>query len=258
LCREVSGIFQRYSAVVKGADIRFSEKGVKDAVRRYLIPLWNSFHFFTSYADLAKGYAPKTLQLPDPGANMADRHILSELETLKQEMARATEAYALPLCYAKILEFIETLSGWYIRNNRERFWVDQINPDSAAAFNTLYTVLVEAACICAPFIPFTTEYIHRHLTGESVHLADWPTPVPGRLDTEPNQVVGQVRALIEGGRSLREKARINLRQPLPFIRVAGLANENLELFSSLIKHQLNVKAIRFEQDIGSFATKKSV
>jgi len=249
-------IYLLSSAVVKGADIRFSEKGVKDAVRRYLIPLWNSFHFFTSYADLAKGYAPRTLQLSDPDANMADRHILSVLETLKQEVARATEAYALPRCYAKILEFIETLSGWYIRNNRERFWVDQINPDSAAAFNTLYTVLVEAACICAPFIPFTTEYIHRYLTGESVHLADWPTPVPGRLDTELNQVVGQVRALIEGGRSLREKARVNLRQPLPFIRVAGLAQGNIELFSSLIKHQLNVKAIRFEQDIENFATNK--
>ena len=246
-------IYLLSSAVVKGADIRFCENGVKDSVRRYLIPLWNSFHFFTSYAELAKGYTPATIQLPGPGANMADRHILSELETLKIEVAQATEAYALPKCYARILDFIETLSGWYIRNNRERFWVDKINPDSAAAFNTLYTVLVEAARICAPFIPFTTEYIHRHLTEESVHLADWPTPVPGRLDEKLNQVVAQVRALIEGGRSLREKARINLRQPLPFIRVAGLPENDLEQFSSLIRQQLNVKEIRFEQDVESFA-----
>ena len=198
-------IYLLSSAVVKGADIRFSEKGVKDSVRRYLIPLWNSLHFFTSYAQLAKGYTPEKIQWLNTDAALADRHMLSELETLKQQVDLAAKAYALPQVYAKILDFIETLSGWYIRNNRERFWVDKINPDSAAAFNTLYTVLVESACICAPFIPFTTEYIHRHLTGQSVHLSDWPVQVPERLDSELNQAVGQVRALIEGGRSLRKK-----------------------------------------------------
>lgn len=250
-------IYLLSSAVVKGADIRFSEKGVKESVRRYLIPLWNSFHFFTSYASLVKGYTPKRVQTHSADINMADRHILSELEILKQEVAQAAEAYALPRCYAKILYFIETLSGWYIRNNRERFWMDEINPDAAMAFNTLYTVLAEAACVCAPFMPFTMEYIYRHLTGNSVHLADWPKPVPGRLDLELNRSVGQVRALIEGGRSLREKARINLRQPLPYIRVAGLAKENLKLFSSLIKHQLNIKSVKFEPDTDSFANKEN-
>lgn len=250
-------IYLLSSAVVKGADIRFSEKGVKESVRRYLIPLWNSFHFYTSYAALVKGCTPERVETLLTDTNMADRHILSALEILKQEVVQATEAYALPRCYAKILHFIETLSGWYIRNNRERFWVDEINPDAALAFNTLYTVLMETACVCAPFIPFTMEHIYRHLTGDSVHLADWPTPVPARMDSELNRSVDQVRALIEGGRSLREKARINLRQPLSFIRAAGMSKDHLNLFSDLIKHQLNIKSVRLEPDPQSF-TKKEI
>ena len=86
-------IYLLSSAVVKGADIRFSEKGVKESVRRYLIPLWNSLHFFTSYAQLAKGYTPEKIQWLNTDADMADRHILSELETLKQQVDLAAKAY---------------------------------------------------------------------------------------------------------------------------------------------------------------------
>ena len=249
-------IYLLSSAVVRGADIRFSEKGVKESVRRYLIPLWNSFHFFTSYAALVKGYTPRPVTHPGPEGNMADRHILSELELLKQEVAAAAEAYALPRCYTRILDFIETLSGWYIRNNRERFWVARVTADAANAFDTLYTLLLELSCVCAPFIPFTAEYIFSHLTGDSVHLADWPASVPERLDRDLNREVSRVRSLIEGGRSIREKRRINLRQPLAYIRVAGVAKETLDRFSSLVRHQLNVKQIRFEPDVSGFTQRK--
>jgi isoleucyl-tRNA synthetase len=85
------------------------------------------FPLFTAYAALAKGYSQKAIKDPGRDGSMADRHILSELESLKQEVAAAAQAYALPRCYARILDFIETLSGWYIRNNRERFWVSEVN-----------------------------------------------------------------------------------------------------------------------------------
>jgi isoleucyl-tRNA synthetase len=252
-------IYLLSSAVVRGADIRFSEKAVKEAVRRYLIPLWNSFHFFTSYAALTKGYNPRPIKELGQDGNLADRHILSQLEAFKEEVEAAAEAYALPRCYARILDFIETLSGWYIRNNRERFWGTGANDaalDAVNAFDTLYTVLLEASCVCAPFIPFTTEQIYLHLTGDSVHLADWPAPVPERLDQDLNKEVRQVRALIEGGRSIRERDHIKLRQPLAYIRVAGVAKKVLDRFSSLIMGQLNVKKILFEPQAGCFARTK--
>lgn len=253
-------IYLLSSAVVRGADIRFSEKGVRESVRRYLIPLWSVFHFFTSYAALAKGYTPRSVRGRRRIDNMADRHILSELEVTRQGLAVSVEAYEVSRCYSTILHFIETLSGWYIRNNRERFWVTEVNdttPDAIDAFDTLYTVLLELSTVCAPFIPFTTEYIFRHLTGRSVHLEDWPAPVPERMDMALNREVSQVRSLIEGGRSIREKQRINLRQPLSHIRVSGVAKKTLDRFSALVKRQLNVKKIMFEPETGRF-TKKEI
>ena len=242
-------IYLLSSALVKGEDIRFSENGVRESVRRYLIPLWNSFHFFTSYAALVKGYKPESITVRRKNENIADRHILSELEELKLGLETEVEAYALPRCYSKILEFIETLSGWYIRNNRERFWVTEVNdttPDAVNAFDTLYTVLLELSVVCAPFIPFTMEYIFKNLTGQSVHLEDWPAADPLRIDHELNREVKQVRNLIEGGRSIREKQQINLRQPLSFLRVYGVSKDTLDRFSTLLMQQLNVKNILFE------------
>jgi isoleucyl-tRNA synthetase len=246
-------IYLLSSAVVKGIDIRFSENGVRESVRRYLIPLWNSFHFFTSYSGFIEEYIPETLR---SAKNTEDRHILSELENLKQKVNRSIEIYDLPRCYSHILYFIETLSGWYIRNNRKRFWVTKINEDATHAFNTLYTVLMEVSKICAPFIPFTMDYIYRHFTGESVHLADWPEEIPGRIDAELNDNIKKIRSVIEGGRRIREKNRINLRQPLPLVRVAGIAPETLELFTGLLKSQLNVKKVLDEDKPENFSSKE--
>jgi len=246
-------IYLLSSAVVKGIDIRFSENGVRESVRRFIIPLWNAFHFFTSYSGFIEEYTPDSVRLAN---NMEDRHILSELENLKQRVKHSIELYDLPKCYAHILYFIETLSGWYIRNNRKRFWVTEINEDATNAFNTLYTVLMEVSRVCAPFIPYTMEYIYRHFTGESVHLADWPEEIPERIDAELNENIKKIRSVIEGGRRIREKNRINLRQPLPHIRVTGISAETLELFSGLLKSQLNVKQVRYEDEPDTFTNKE--
>ena len=246
-------IYLLSSAVVRGVDIRFSENGVREAVRRYLLPLWNTFHFYTSYASLANGYDARMIR---HGENLEDRHILSELEQLKANVKQAIENYDLPKCYGVILDFIQTLSGWYVRNNRERFWVTKITDDATRAFNTLYTVLIELTQICAPFIPFTMEVIHRHFTGESVHLADWPESIPDRIDIDLNEDIRKIRAVIEGGRRIREKNRINLRQPLSIVRVFGVGQQTLNRFDMLLKSQLNVKHIRFEETPEHFSRKK--
>jgi isoleucyl-tRNA synthetase len=134
--------------------------------------------------------------------------------------------------------------------------VTKINEDATHAFNTLYTVLMEVSKICAPFIPFTMDYIYRHFTGESVHLADWPEEIPGRIDAELNDNIKKIRSVIEGGRRIREKNRINLRQPLPLVRVAGIAPETLELFTGLLKSQLNVKKVLDEDKPENFSSKE--
>ncbi|GFK93723.1 Isoleucine--tRNA ligase 2 [Fundidesulfovibrio magnetotacticus] len=240
------------SPVVRGLDIRFSERDVEDAVRRYLIPFWNVFHFFTSYAALAKGYEPRRVET---ASELADRHILAELERLRQNVSASIEAYDLPRCYQAILEFIETLSGWYVRLNRPRFWTDTVTEDSRQAFDTLYTCLLEASRILAPFIPFAMDAVHRHLTGESVHLADWPTAVPAREDARLTAEIDTVRRVIECGRSIREKARINLRQPLAKLMVTGVEKALVEPYRGLIEEQVNVKAVDYPETPQAFAAR---
>jgi len=245
-------IYLLSSPVVRGLDLRFSERDVEDAVRRYLIPFWNVFHFFTSYAALVKGYEPRRIET---ATELADRHILAELENLRKAVEAGIESYDLPKCYQAILAFVDTLSGWYVRLNRPRFWTDTVTEDARQAFDTLYTCLVEASRIFAPFIPFTMDHIHRHLEGLSVHLADWPEAVPARQDDKLTGEIDTVRRIIECGRSVREKVRINLRQPLSALLVAGVDPAGVAPYQGLIEEQVNVKDVQYPDDPGSFAAK---
>ena len=245
-------IYLLSSPVVRGQDVRFTERDVEEAVRRYLIPYWNVFHFFTSYAALAKGYEPTLLEA---ASALPDRHILAELERLRKTVETHIEAYDLPRCYQAILEFVETLSGWYVRLNRSRFWTEEVTDDARQAFDTLYTVLVESSRIFAPFIPFAMDHIHKHLVGSSVHLADWPAAQPARDDEKLTSEIDTVRRIIECGRSVREKVRINLRQPLASIMVAGVDKASVEPYRALIEEQVNVKAVEYPEDASAFAAR---
>jgi len=229
------------SPVVKGLDISFSEDGVRDALRRYIIPLWNSFSFLTTYVELSKGYKPKEIVNSD---NINDKYIFAEFENLKAELTHNIEAYDLPKCYSLLLGFTETLSKWHIRNNRARFWANELDNDVIAAFDTLYTIIKEFSVLCAPFYPFISEYIYKYLTGESVHLQDWLSAVEERKNEKLKEEVNVVRNIIESIRRIREKEKIKIRQPLQVAKVSGVTPKLLELYGSLIKDQTNVKEIQ--------------
>ncbi|MBI3794497.1 MAG: isoleucine--tRNA ligase [Nitrospinae bacterium] len=238
------------SPVVKGNDIRFSEKMVREAARRYVIPLWNTFHFYTAYASLFADYEPRMVETAEV---LDDRHILSELEDVRAKVTASMDNYDLPKAYAHILSFIETLSTWYVRNNRHRFWGAELSADSRMALDTLYTTLVVLSRICGPFVPFLAERIHRHLTDESVNLADWPEEKAKWRDGPLNEEIGLVRRVIEGVRVIREKHSVGLRQPLNSMQVAGVGEEVLKKHEALIKAQTNVKQVEFKKGAHSFA-----
>lgn len=230
------------SPVVKGQDIRFSEKGVHEAVRRYILPLWNVSHFFTSYAVLLEGYVPRLL---DTATAEEDRHILSELEMFRKEIMQCMEKYDLPAVYRSIMAFLDTLSGWYVRNNRQRFWTTSLTEDAEQALNTLYTVLNELLLIIAPFIPFASDFIYRRLhDGKSVHLQDWPGERVERIDAALVKDIDKVRCIIETVRKIREKNRIKLRQPLDTVILSNVDASLVERYEQLIATQCNIKHIR--------------
>jgi isoleucyl-tRNA synthetase len=238
------------SPIVRGVDIRFAEADVRDMVRRFLIPLWNSYYFFTVYANIDE-YRPDG---PPKPAMPLDYHILAVLQEFKRSVAETTERYDIVKAYELIEQFIDVLNNWYIRLCRQRFWASGMSDDKQAAYSVLHHVLVQLCKVTAPFIPFLAETIFRGLTrSDSVHLEDWPAVDEAFVDKAIIEEMGAVRRVIELGRSIRERNRVRIRQPLQTIGVVGVDEQQLAKHADLIQVQLNVKEIRFHETKGEVA-----
>ena len=166
-----------YSPVVRAENLKFSENGVKQLMRDLLIPWWNAYSFFVTYANV-DGFADADVRFPESD-NVLDKWIVSSMETLIADVTAAMDAYDLQRSVRPFVKFIEDLTNWYIRRSRRRFWKSQNDGDKLCAYRTLRYVLVQLAKVAAPFTPFIAEEIYRNLKGEgdpeSVHLCDFPT-----------------------------------------------------------------------------------
>ncbi|MBN1517520.1 isoleucine--tRNA ligase [Candidatus Sumerlaeota bacterium] len=235
-------IYLLSSAVIRGENLRFSRRGVADAVRTHMIPIWNAFHFFTAYANIA-GWQPEggpEAYEPSPETR-SDRYILAKLEETRSAIERNVERYDIVACYSALLDFIDRLNNWYIRLNRRNFWGDDAN----SAFGVLFFVLREYSKISAPFMPFIAETIYQGLCGEDqcVHLQDWPQPREQFHNSELVAESESIQRIIYLGRKVREQRQIKTRQPLPEVRIAGVSAETLQEYAADIKSELNVKAV---------------
>ena len=216
--------------------------------RRFLIPLWNIYSFFVTYANIDR-WTPKdsTEEL-----TLLDRWILSKLQVLIKNVTRHLENYEPYEASTKIEKFVEELSTWYIRRSRRRFWKSETDVDKRAAYTTLYRCITTLIKLLAPFLPFITEEIYQNLVRsvypdapESVHHNDWPKPEENLIDEELMRDMELTMKVCSLGRSARSKAGIKLRQPLAMVKVAAdrAILKRLERFKNLIKEELNVKAI---------------
>lgn len=148
--------------------------------------------------------------------------------------------------------FVDQVSNWYIRRSRERFWREGLSDDKVAAFHTLHEVLVKTSQLIAPFTPFIAEDIHSHLIGESVHLADFPKPDPRAVNTKLETEMIRVRQVIEMARNIRNTKSIKTKQPLSELTIVGTKQNTDKLLnhSSIIKEELNVKKVFFQEHAG--------
>jgi len=170
-------LYMIYSPVVRAENLKFSENGVKQILRDLLIPWWNAYAFFVTYANV-DGFADAEVVYPE-SANVLDRWIVSSMETLIADVTAAMDAYDLQRAVRPFVKFVEDLTNWYIRRSRRRFWKSTNDTDKLSAYRTLRYVLVQLAKVAAPFTPFIAEEIYRNLKGksdpDSVHLCDFPT-----------------------------------------------------------------------------------
>lgn len=247
-------LFLMHSAVVKADEIRYSDEGVRDVLKSIIIPLWNSYSFFVTYANIDKitctGHAFDN-KLPE---NPLDRWLLSVTQSLVKKVTEAMEQYDLSAAIDPIVDFIDQLNNWYIRRSRRRFWKSENDGDKAEAYESLYTALKTFAQVAAPFVPFITEEMWQNLKTaedkESVHLCDYPVYDEKFHDEKLEFKMATVQKAISMGRSLRNQFNLKNRQPLSSVAlVTRKAEEKTVLAEMLdsIKEELNVKEVIFHE-----------
>lgn len=244
------------SSVMRGEDLRFSEKAVKEIIRSVLLPMWNSYSFFVTYAAVDK-WVPKLTfkELQVHLKNPLDRWIISQLYGLTSNVKYNMDQYNLQTAAACFAEFIDNLTNWYIRRSRRRFWKSQNDNDKDEAYHTLYFTLITFCNTAAPFIPFITESIYRNLKTslmpDSVHLTDFPVLPEAFLDRTLDGIMSRAIRAVSLGRHLRSQSGIRTRQPLNSVYLVSMnANirQDLELMKPVIAEELNVKKVMIDEN----------
>jgi len=251
-------LYMIHSPVVKAEGLRFSEEGVKHALRHLLIPWWNAYSFFVTYANI-DGWTPG--QRVERRDHLMDRWVRSAQARLMQEVTAAMDAYDLQAAVRPFVRFIEDLTNWYIRRSRRRFWKSDDAADKLQAYSTLHEVLLDLCKIAAPFTPFIADTIYRNLRTdgmpESVHLCDFPTAEHIERDLALEAQMEAVMRVVEQGRALRAEYKLKNRQPLAALHLAceeeALREQVLEL-AEVIADELNVKQVLPATDASELST----
>ena len=236
------------SPLLTGGNMDFKEEGIVEVIKKVILPLWNTYSFFTTYANI-DNFEPAGKAARN---NPLDVWIISETHTLIAEVEKWMESYEVTDATRPIVKFMDNLTNWYIRRSRKRFWKSENDGDKMEAYETLYEVLVMLSQVVAPFMPFVTEEIYKNLTGkESVHLTDFPEADNTLIDTKLNNSMDLCQKVINLGLSLRTARKIRVRQPLQSISTG----EHLsDYYKDIIKEELNIKEV-LSVDSSSIAQK---
>ncbi len=290
--REPQEIFDRYGADAlrwyffanqpPWTSIRYSETTIKESVPEFLLRLWNVYSFFVIYGNI-DGFDPAASIVGDPGqlapATLAmaagyrplgdrgelDRWILSELHRTTAIVVASLDAYDNFAACARLSEFVDALSNWYVRRSRERFWSHGPSQEKSDAYWTLYECLLTTARLIAPFVPFLADALWQNLavkafagrTLQSVHLCDYPASESAAIDEQLSQRMALVREIVSLGRSARMGAKLKVRQPLALVEVvlADAAHQAwLEEHAQLIAEELNVQRVEFAAKADQYIT----
>lgn len=260
-------LFLINSGLVRAEELRFTDEGVKDMVRRALLPWYNSFKFFSTYAKVdgwkidAKHHH-EVIVAPDgsfaftgqASDNILDQWVLSKLQTLVKNVNHEMQNYRLYNVVPELFAFIEDLTNWYIRLNRRRFWEEGMSADKTAAYSTLYTTLESLSRMMAPFAPFLSEHIYQELkafggkTEESVHLASYPDAFEAMINPTLEAAVDKMQQVVLLGRQKRVTAGVKVKTPLKILKVIHQDKDLLDEMKKIeeyIRIELNVKNIEY-------------
>ena len=236
---------------------RFHGKAVVEGQRKFMSTLWNTYAFFVLYADI-DNFDPTKYELNYDQLPVMDKWLLSRLNTTVQAVDNDLANYKIPEAARALQEFVDEMSNWYVRRSRERFWAKGMEQDKINAYMTLYTALVTVAKAAAPMIPFMTEDIYQNLVRsvdkdapESIHLCDFPTVNEAWIDKDLEADMKELLEIVVLGRACRNTANIKNRQPIGTMYVKA-EKKMSEFYTDIIADELNVKEVKFADDVESF------
>ena len=236
---------------------RFHGKAVVEGQRKFMSTLWNTYAFFVLYADI-DNFDPTKYELNYDQLPVMDKWLLSRLNTTVQAVDNDLANYKIPEAARALQEFVDEMSNWYVRRSRERFWAKGMEQDKINAYMTLYHALVTIAKTAAPMIPFMTEDIYQNLVRsvdkdapESIHLCDFPTVNEAWIDKDLEVDMKELLEIVVLGRACRNTANIKNRQPIGTMYVKA-EKKMSEFYTDIIADELNVKEVKFADDVESF------
>jgi isoleucyl-tRNA synthetase len=234
---------------------RFSTKMLEETIRKFLLTLWNTYSFFTLYANIDRFDARPLTYTEDQSeaCTKLDMWIISELNRLISVVSKLMDNYNPTAAARRIEEFVDNLSNWYVRRNRRRFWKGENDANKLAAYTTLYQCLVTLSHLLAPFVPFIAEELYQNLCRsvdhqgrESVHLTDFPVVDETKISDKLNSEVELAMRIASLGRAARAKSGIRVRQPLSkAVAIVETKGEKAALESLVgeVMEEINVKQI---------------
>ena len=241
------------SSIVRADDLKFSDDLVKDAIKDLMLPLWNAYSFFVTYANI-DGYEPSSTPF-DKLSNSLDRWIISDLNKLIKDVTASYDSYDVQSICTSLVSFMDDLNNWYIRRSRRRFWKSENDGDKKEAYDTLYRVLLTFTKVAAPMVPFISDEIYQNLSKgelkESVHLEDYPVYNSEERDEKLEKEMSLIVKAIAMGRALRATSNLKIRQPLSSYFIVDRNEEDRNILKanvSIISEELNVKSVAVEAD----------
>ena len=238
---------------------RFSGDAVQEGQRKILGTLWNTYAFYTLYAEIDQ-FDPTKYALEYDKLSVMDKWLLSRMNTMIKTVDTNLDAYRIPEAASALESFVDDMSNWYVRRGRERFWAKGMEQDKINAYMTLFTALKNVCLCAAPFIPFMTEEIYQNIVcsvdkeaPESVHLCDFPAVQEEHIDQDLEDKMAEVLKIVVLGRACRNLSAVKNRQPVAEMFVRG-AKELPVFYQEIITSELNVKKVTFTDDLRSFTS----
>jgi isoleucyl-tRNA synthetase len=263
--------------------ILYSERAIRDSISEFILRLWNSFSFFSIYAEIDGFRGPSEIahgldQLvgnefvsapsyrPISERGELDRWMMSELSAACRSVVEKMDRYDSYGACQSLHALVDAMSNWFIRRSRSRYWAaDKQSPDKLDAYWTLYETFVVIAKLIAPFTPFLAESLWQHLKGdlagvrESVHLCDLPTGQPEEGFIEPDSELSErmslLREIASLGRSARMDSKLKVRQPLQRVEVTLASDAHvdwLKQHDDIVREELNVDEIHYASGTSPF------